>query len=376
MIWKDALKHAGVNIHVIATGAGAGLQKLLWDVPGCSAYLSGCSFPYSNDEQEDLLGFMPEHFCSEEAAVDLASAAYMKAYKFDSKRPVGVGVAASVASEKIHRGDHRIHACVITNDFVRSLDITLEKGIGAEKRAQDGQASDDAGFGLMMHTIFDTDDPFIKRTNIHDSTALARERFFLHPFFTANGKRLADLPKGKYSLMSGAFNPPHEGHFGIAQAAQEQYHYTSVFEITAEPPHKDALSVQTLLQRSQLLKGHNRLFTSKLPYYIDKARKYPGRPMILGADAMVRMMDPKWGLNLGEMFEEFYNLNTKLFISAREVDGKLTTCDSILLDIRDTLPFKDWAAAQIIMKPINGEWNISSTEIREKLQRQKESGNE
>lgn len=376
MIWSDALKHAGINIHIIATGAGAGIQQLLWEVPGSSAYLSGCSFPYSNDEQEDLLGFMPEHFCSEEAAVDLASAAYMKAYKFGGKRPVGVGLAASVASEKIHRGDHRIHTCVITNDFVRSIEITLEKGVGKEKRAQDGKQSDGAGFGLMMNTIFDVDDAFMRRDQMKDTSALARERFFLHPFFTANGKRLADLPKGKYSLMSGAFNPPHEGHFGIAQAAQEQYHYTTAFEITAEPPHKDALSVQTLLQRAQLLKGYDRLFTGKLPYYLDKARKYPGRPMILGADAMVRMMDPKWGLNLGEMFGEFYNLNTKLFISAREIDGKLMTCESILLDIRDKLPFKDWASAQIIMKPIKGEWNISSTEIREKLAASKSQDNE
>src|SRR5271165_5089712 len=112
MMWADALKSANVNIHVVATGAGAGLSQLLWEVPGSSAYLSGCSFPYSQDEQEEVLGFMPEHFCSEEAAVDLASAAYMKAYKFGGKKPVGMGLTASVASEKEHRGDHRLFICV------------------------------------------------------------------------------------------------------------------------------------------------------------------------------------------------------------------------------------------------------------------------
>ena len=45
--WKQRIKEAGVNIHVIATGAGAGLQSQLWEVPGSSAYLSGCSFPYT-----------------------------------------------------------------------------------------------------------------------------------------------------------------------------------------------------------------------------------------------------------------------------------------------------------------------------------------
>src|SRR5277367_5292710 len=114
-MWQDNLKEAGINLHVIATGGAAGAQQLLWGVPGSSAYLGGASFPYAPEEQEELLGFMPEHFCSEVAAVDLASAAYMKAYKFGGKKPVGIGITASVASEKEHRGEHRVFTCVISD---------------------------------------------------------------------------------------------------------------------------------------------------------------------------------------------------------------------------------------------------------------------
>src|SRR5271170_6924996 len=121
---QDDLKEAGVNIHVIATGAGAGLQQMLWETPGSSAYLSGASFPYSAEEQEELLGFMPEHFCSEENAIDLASAAYMKAYKFGGKKPIGVGIAASVASDREHRGTLRVFCCVISNDKVATYSHT------------------------------------------------------------------------------------------------------------------------------------------------------------------------------------------------------------------------------------------------------------
>src|SRR5271157_5673962 len=117
-MWQDQLKAAGVSIHVIATGAGAGFQQKLWEVSGSSAYLSGATFPYSAEEQEELLGFIPEHFCSEEAAIDLASAAYMKAYKFGGKKPVGIGLTASVASEHEHRGDHRLDVCIMTNEKV------------------------------------------------------------------------------------------------------------------------------------------------------------------------------------------------------------------------------------------------------------------
>jgi hypothetical protein len=79
------------------------------------------------------------------------------------------------------------------------------------------------------------------------------------------------------------------------------------------------------------------------------------------------MLDPKWGLDLGEMFGEFYNLGTKLYVGGRDIDGNFTTCQNILDDIQAKLPFKDWASARIVMKPLSGEWNVSSTELRKKL---------
>lgn len=365
-MWQKDLKEAGVNIHVIATGAGAGLQSKLWEVPGSSAYLSGCSFPYAAEEQEELLGFMPEHFCSPEAAVDLASAAYMKAYKFGGKKPIGVGLTASVASEKEHRGDHRVDVCIMTDEKVHLFHKLFDKGIGESKRRDDGKTCDTLSFYMLLEALGITETDSVLKFST-DATELARTRFLLRPFFATSGKRTDDMPKGKFALMSGAFNPPHEGHFGVANAAMEQYNRRTVFEVTADPPHKEALTVQALLQRAKLLQGNDRLFTTKLPFYIDKARKYPGRPLIMGADAMVRLMDPKWGIDFGEMMGEFYNLGTKLYISGREIDGNFTTCENIIDDIQNRFAFKDWASARIVMKPLEGEWNISSTELRKKL---------
>ena len=370
MSWSDKLKEAGVNIHVIATGGGAGLQQILWGIPGSSAYLSGASFPYAAEEQEELLGFMPEHFCTEEAAIDLASAAYMKAYKFGGKNPVGLAITASVASEHLHRGDHRVFACIMTNDQVRTCQYTLEKGTGSQVRLLDGETCDDIGLLLLAEVLCldeveytHPDHPY--HTQRAEDKAL--ERFMARPFFTANGKRLEKLPKeGRYALMPGAFNPPHEGHLGAANAAMTGYNYRAVFEVTANPPHKEALKVQELLQRAKLLQGQDRLFTKDLPYYLDKAKKYPKKPLILGADAMVRMLDPKWGIDASEMFSAFYDLGTKLFVASREVDGFLTTCEDILIDIKAKFPFKVWATAHALMMPLEGEWKISSTELRKK----------
>jgi nicotinamide mononucleotide (NMN) deamidase PncC len=368
-MWPEKLKALGVNIHVVATGGGAGLQKMLWEIPGSSAYLSGCSFPYDGAEQEELLGFMPEHFCSEEAAVDLASAAYMKAYKFGGKRPVGLALTASVASEQIHKGDHRAHACIVTDDMVRSAHLIFKKDVGRKQRNRDGEDCDDLGFFLLIDSLGVAESTFSHPTYFHykDDAALALERFMLRPYFSATGQRGTNF-EGRFAIMPGAFNPPHEGHFGAAKASLEEYNYPVVFETTAAPPHKGALTVQELLKRAKLLHGYDRIFTKELPYYIDKAKAYPGHPLILGSDAMVRMLDPKWGLDPIDMFKGFIDLNTKLFVASREIDGKLVTCTDILNDILKNGERGVWALAMNVLMPLEGHWNISSTELRKQLE--------
>lgn len=370
-MWQDALKTANVNINVIATGAGANLQGELWAPPGSSAYLSGASFPYSPEEQEELLGFMPEHFCSQEAVIDLASAAYMKAYQFGGKKPVGVGITASVASEKVHRGEHQVFVCVMSDDKVWLYHQVFEKGIGKNIRSDNGSFCDTIGLWMIQDAVGISSYPN-KATarEYQDATQLATERFFARPFFTANGKRLAacetdqEYSMDHTALMPGAFNPPHDGHFGTADTMWRDYATKVVFEITAQPPHKEVLTVQQCLQRAKLLQGYDRLFTVSNPYYLDKARAFPGVPLVLGADAMVRMLDPKWGLESKATLQELYDLETDLYIVGRNVNGKWTTMGSIA----DSMISKDEREIFLdIAKPVRGEWDISSTEIRNKL---------
>jgi hypothetical protein len=368
MLWLDRFKEAGVSIHVIATGGGAGLQQELWAKPGSSAYLSGASFPYSPEEQIELLGFLPSHYCSAEAAVDLASAAYMKAYKFGGKKPIGLGITASVASEKVHRGEHQIFACVISDDKVRLHHQVLTKGIGPKKRMDDGFMCDDIGSCALLEVLPDPLD--YHNLKFTDATELARSQFFLRPFFAVDGQRFNIFPftNNKFALMSGAFNPPHQGHLEIASQVEEDYFRKVVFEITANPPHKAALSVQELLKRAKLLQGHPRLFTQSLPMYLDKARAFPGVGLVMGADAALRLLDPKWGHDPIETFQEFDKLGTRLYVAGRNVDGKFVSLEDIWAST--PLPMADLFSK--ITRPIEGQWDISSTQLRNHVSKEHE----
>lgn len=362
----DKLKAANVSIHVITTGAGAGIQQKLWATSGCSAYFSGASFPYDSEETESLLGFMPTQFVSKETAIDLASAAYMKAYRFGGKKAVGVGVTASVASTREHRGDHRFYVCVMTEDQVRIGGRTIEKGVGEDFRADDGRQVDTYVHNML--TLIATKESGWGLFN--DETDLAKARFFEHPFFAASGKRMAKVPQGaetRYAMMPGSFNPPHEGHFGLAESFRDDHGKSVLFEIGTNPPHKTPPTVQELLQRAKMLKGHDVLFSRNMPMYIEKAAMFHGMDFIVGADTMLRILDPKWGPDPIPMMEEIGAYGNDFYISGREVNGKFITRDDIVDQLIAKYPGYDMSRICDMTHHIEGRWDVSSTELRNKV---------
>jgi nicotinamide mononucleotide (NMN) deamidase PncC len=250
-MWQDQLKELDINIHVIATGAGSSFQNELWEVCGSSSYFSGASFPYSITEQAELLGFTSTKSVCAETAIDLASAAYMKA--IGTKQAVGIGLTASVASNSEHRGDHQVYVAIMTDSKVLLSHKILSKGTGNFKRSLDNIVCSDLAYSLLTDALdispWKTEDTSAKE--YQDVSDLAMQRLFTHPFFTANEKKLSNIPNNKnsyyqyhpYALMSGAYNPPHVGHFNMAETMLKDYGLVSIFEITTNPPHKETLSV-------------------------------------------------------------------------------------------------------------------------------------
>ena len=320
-----------VRVYVAASGAGAGIQQLLWQTPGASAYLVGATFPYSPQDTEDFLGFRPRHFVCLETAIDLAISAYLKADNGDSNRtPIGLGLTASVATTVEHRGDHRIYAVVISKDRVLASELTLLKQ-GSMARAYDGRTADAIGLELLNAAAYVTSEAerlvYRETTKnctggslLKDITQEARAHFLRRPLFTRYGKRLEtpvgnhtfDADKNHLTLFPGNFDPPHEGHF--ASAGEDV-----LFQITANPPHKPGLSLPDMLGRVRHFRNkRDVLFLEGGALYLDKARRFPGSTIILGTDALERMLDPKWGVEVLPLLTEFRELGTRFRVGVRE----------------------------------------------------------
>ena len=331
-----------VRVYIVATGAGAGIQNKLWSTPGVSSVLAGASFPYAQDRTDALLGFKPDGYCNENTAIDLALAAYLRADD-GTKAPIGLGLTAAVASRAPHKGDHRVHAAVVTQHAAWSMSSVLPKG-GSERRPLDGDLADEIGFNLLMYAAGVADFP-PNQPLPEPISDKARERFLARPLVTRDGFR-KPAPDGGVVLFPGNFYPPHDGHFSNATS-------DTIFQITANPPHKPKLSLQDMLERVRHFRHRGDvLFLDGCGLYLEKAQRFPGSTLILGTDALRRMLDPKWGYEPEELLQAFKAARTTFLVACRDVD------------LLDNIDIPEWAREMFTALPRTKYSHLSSTQIR------------
>jgi hypothetical protein len=373
---KELVDQKDLRVFVYATGAGAGIQQKIWHTVGCSSFFVGAAFPYASNLSSKALGYKPDQFVSVDMAIDLSMSAYVQAFEF-GKKAIGIGLTASVASGRIHRGDHRIFVSAFNDEGCFASTLVLPKAVGEHARMLDGLIADDLAIATILHAAgqnyvlpksvrYDSD---IIDVGHFDCNAPALQNLYNKPYFTKFGKRLpaSAINMDNVVFYPGNFDPLHEGHVLGSEAVLNTIasrfgkRKEVIFTTTMNPPHKTALTTAQALQRVAAMQGYNFLLTTGDALYIDKARNNPGASFVIGADALIRMLDPKWGIQTQDLLDEFAKLNTTFFVLGRLVDGRFLS----LQDIEDQFPILHKYSNNF--EPVPGRWDISSTEIRNKI---------
>lgn len=364
---REALKvllTSNVRIGILGASAGSGLMASLASFPDLTKVFYEAHFPHAKEATIDYLGFTPDNFVCAETALDQAMRAYYRAYQPDGKRTIGIGATAAIASSKAHRGDHRIWVGVFSENNIYLYYAKLRKGVGEGARAEDNLACDLLIASALLLTIDDFTNiklpDNVEENHCVDAKKEASALLAKRPYFRSDGARLTwdemvgDLGAWGAALLPGSFDPPHFGHFGIADACTQKYHQPVVFAIDANPPHKEYLRPWDLVKRAKMLKGRNVLLTWDAPYYVHKAQLLPTFKIIMGSDSFQRMLDPKWGLTVAEHQKKFIECGTRIIVPDRVVNGKLVTLD----DLNPPLGFP--------CERLQVRFDVSSTELRNK----------
>jgi hypothetical protein len=96
------------------------------------------------------------------------------------------------------------------------------------------------------------------------------------------------------ALLSGAFNPLHHGHEGMAAAAAALSGAPVAFELAVVNADKGALTGDEIRRRAEQFAGRHTLVLSRAPLFVQKAALYPGRAFVIGYDTAARVVAPRY----------------------------------------------------------------------------------
>jgi hypothetical protein len=95
-------------------------------------------------------------------------------------------------------------------------------------------------------------------------------------------------------LVSGSFNPVHEGHWGLAAAATRLTGRTAAFELSVLNVDKGLLAVEEIRRRLDSLAWRITVWLTRAPTFAEKALLFPGAIFAVGADTAARIVSPKY----------------------------------------------------------------------------------
>ena len=325
--------------------AGAGSQAVAWllGVSGASRTLLEVLVPYGRLSMVEFLGHEPEQFVSSSTAKDMARAAYLKGMQLreDDSPIVGLACTATIATDRLKRGDHRCHIATWDDKRATVYDLTLDKG----KRDRDGE--EEVVSRLLLHALAESygiePDLLLGLTEWEHPEIIAVahsnpiQRLLSGEIKTVQvdvrGGMTPDDTEGIKVILPGSFNPVHHGHLDLAAVASEMLGDEVVFELSVVNVDKPPLEEDEIRRRVEQFNGVGRVVLTRAETFRKKSELLPGASFVIGWDTAVRLVDPRYyggqEESMLKALAEMWAMGSKFLVAGRQHDGGFKTLDDV-----------------------------------------------
>ena len=351
------LHASGRKAALAITGGGSGAIAELLRVPGGSRLLIEAQIPYDAQALAMFLGFAPAQASSADTAIAMARTARARAASLAPANSdggtelvgrdlVGLGATAALVSDRPRKGEHRFHIAVANAAGIAHCTCVMAKG-RRDRAAEEDLVSRAIVLWLARacgvvapspRSLLDADENYAETVlppvdaptdTIDQLLAGEVDRLTVQP----DGQMMLSAPQ-PVVLFPGSFNPMHEGHVSLAQAAEELRQQPVAFELSVTNVDKPPLAGETVRQRLAQFAWRAPVELTRAPTFVEKARLFPGTTFVVGADTAERLFGSKYyGGDEDRMhmaLEEIANSGSSFLVAVRlDAAGRVRALNDI-----------------------------------------------
>ena len=357
--------------------AGAGAQALAWlhGRAGSSRTVLEASDRYAPASLAQALGTTPAQHVHPDVARSLASIALARACALAGAQEglTGLGWTAAIATGRRRRGDHRCHLALCDASGVSSFDLHLEKG--ARTREEEERLVALLAVRALASGVPAGEVPTLplgagdRLEHRHEaSTLLARvtggdfDWLLRSPEGAEKpGRRLCGAV-----LLCGSFNPLHDAHRRLAEVAAGLLGRDPVFELGLVNADKAPIATEEAERRAAQFAGYAPLLLTAEPRFADKVGWVRESVFVLGADTLVRLVDPRFYAGdrggVSGAFARIRESGCRFLVAAR-----LDPSSGRMLTLADCAVPRGFERLFEAIPQSDFRMDLSSTELREKM---------